>query len=40
MREPIQQNNDPQHQKTKRATFTYSGKETKKITKLFIETQK
>jgi hypothetical protein len=31
-------NADPQHQKTKWATFTYSGK-AKKITKLFKETQ-
>jgi hypothetical protein len=30
-------NTDPQHQKTKWATFTYSGQETKKITKLFKE---
>jgi hypothetical protein len=33
-------NTDPQHQKTKWATFTYSGKETKKITKVFKETNK
>jgi hypothetical protein len=31
-------NTDPQHQKTKGATFTYSGKQAKKITKLFKET--
>jgi hypothetical protein len=28
-------NNEPQHMKTKWATFTYTGKETKQITKLF-----
>jgi hypothetical protein len=32
------ENTDPQHQKTKWATYTYSGKETKTITKLFKET--
>jgi uncharacterized protein YajQ (UPF0234 family) len=32
-------NKDRQHQKTKWVIFTYSGKETKKITKLFKETQ-
>jgi hypothetical protein len=31
-------NNEPQHKKTKWATFTYSGKETKQITKLFKDT--
>jgi hypothetical protein len=30
---------DPEHRKTKWATFTYSGKETRKITKLFKDTQ-
>jgi hypothetical protein len=32
-------NTDPQHQETKWATCTYSGKETRKIIKLFKETQ-
>jgi hypothetical protein len=32
-------NTDPKHQKTKWVTFTYTGKETKKITKFFKETQ-
>jgi hypothetical protein len=32
-------NTDPQHRKTKWATFTYSGKERRKITILFKETQ-
>jgi hypothetical protein len=32
-------NTDPQHQKIKCATFTYSGKETRKITKLFKDTE-
>jgi hypothetical protein len=32
-------NTDPQHQKTKWATSTYSVKETKTITELFKETQ-
>jgi hypothetical protein len=32
-------NIDPQHQKTKWATFTYNGKETRKITKFFKEAQ-
>jgi hypothetical protein len=32
-------NTDPQHQKPKWATFTYSGKETRKITKLFKNTK-
>jgi hypothetical protein len=31
-------NNEPQHKKTKWATFTYSGKETKQITELFKDT--
>jgi hypothetical protein len=31
-------NTDPQHQETKWATFTYIGKEMKRITKLFKET--
>jgi hypothetical protein len=31
-------NSEPQHKKTKWATFTYSGKETKHITKLFKDT--
>jgi hypothetical protein len=30
--------NEPQHKKTKWATFTYSGKEAKQITKLFKDT--
>jgi hypothetical protein len=34
-----QNNTDPQYWKTKWATFTYSGKETRKLTKLFKETQ-
>jgi hypothetical protein len=32
-------NTDAQHQKTKWATFTYNGKETRKLTKLLKETQ-
>jgi hypothetical protein len=32
-------NTDRQHQKTEWIIFTYSGKETKKVTKLFKETQ-
>jgi hypothetical protein len=32
-------NMDPQHQKPKWATFMYSGKETRKITKLFKDTK-
>jgi hypothetical protein len=32
-------NTDPQHQKPKWATFTYSRKETRKITKLFKDTK-
>jgi hypothetical protein len=32
-------NTDPQHQKPKWATFTYIGKETRKITKLFKDTK-
>jgi hypothetical protein len=32
-------NTDPQHQKPEWATFTYSGKETRKITKLFKDTK-
>jgi hypothetical protein len=32
-------NTDLQHQKTKWTTFTYNGKETRKIEKLFKETQ-
>jgi hypothetical protein len=43
MKQPNQhkhnKNTDPQHQKTKWATFTHSDKETKKITELFKETQ-
>jgi hypothetical protein len=30
---------DPQHQKTKWVTFTYSGKEVRRITKLFFRTR-
>jgi hypothetical protein len=33
-------NNEPQHKRTKWATFTYSRKETKQITKLFKVTHK
>jgi hypothetical protein len=32
-------NNDPQHKKSKWAIFTYSGKETRKITNLFRDTE-
>jgi hypothetical protein len=43
MKHPDQQeqniNTDPQHQKTNWATFTYRGKETRKITKFFKKTQ-
>jgi hypothetical protein len=39
MRHPNQhkhnKSTDPQHHKNKQATFTFSGKETKKITKLY-----
>jgi hypothetical protein len=31
-------NNEPQHKKTKLATFTYSEKQTRQITKLFKDT--
>jgi hypothetical protein len=39
--QPQKQNmhEEPKHQKTKRATFTYCGKEVRQITKLFKNTQ-
>jgi hypothetical protein len=33
-------NTDQQHKKTKWASFTHSGKETKKITKVFLKKRK